>query len=230
MSLTARPAGRRQARRSSAASARRPAAGAAAADVTPTATEPPARPAARSGWLRDRPGDGGGRSRASSGRRSPWCWCPPRRRSAHPSRGAPGRSLVGPHGAPWRPPRARRLRSRRHGHPRNASRRSDSGSTRAPAARRPRRRRAPNAVLPPIAVRPFVFSLPDRPPLTPNPEVADVRWVPLDHLLAPRDLSLRSARGSGRAPRGSRLPARRDRIVWGMTERILTGLLEQLRV
>lgn len=84
------------------------------------------------------------------------------------------------------------------------------------------------AVLPPIAVRPFVFSLPDRPPLTPNPEVADVRWVPLDHLLDPE--TYHSARLDVRgAPR--EVPAYRleETIVWGMTERILTGLLEQLR-
>jgi 8-oxo-dGTP pyrophosphatase MutT (NUDIX family) len=83
-------------------------------------------------------------------------------------------------------------------------------------------------VLPPIAVRPFVFTLPDRPPLTPNPEVAGVRWVHLDHLLHPE--TYHSARLEFRGePRD--FPAYRvdESIVWGMTERILTGLLAQLR-
>ena len=83
-------------------------------------------------------------------------------------------------------------------------------------------------VLPPIAVRPFVFSLPRQPSVRPNPEVADVRWVPLDHLLDPD--TYHSARIDVRgAPR--EVPAYRleETIVWGMTERILTALLEQVR-
>jgi 8-oxo-dGTP pyrophosphatase MutT (NUDIX family) len=83
-------------------------------------------------------------------------------------------------------------------------------------------------VLPPIAVRPFVFGLAERPPLTPNPEVAAVRWVHLDHLLHPE--TYHSARLEIRGePR--EFPAYRvdESIVWGMTERILTGLLIQLR-
>jgi 8-oxo-dGTP pyrophosphatase MutT (NUDIX family) len=83
-------------------------------------------------------------------------------------------------------------------------------------------------VLPPIAVRPFVFGLPERPPLTPNSEVAGVHWVQLDHLLHPE--TYHSARLEIRGePRD--FPAYRvdESIVWGMTERILTGLLGQLR-
>ena len=82
-------------------------------------------------------------------------------------------------------------------------------------------------VLPPVAVRPFVFTLPDRPPVTPNPEVAAAAWVPLDHLLDPA--TYHSARIDVRgAPR--EMPAYRleDTVVWGMTERILTSLLAQL--
>jgi 8-oxo-dGTP pyrophosphatase MutT (NUDIX family) len=86
--------------------------------------------------------------------------------------------------------------------------------------------RAP--VLPPIAVRPYVFSLPERPPLVPNPEVAATRWVQLDHLLHPETYhSVRlEIRGEPRD-----FPAYRvdEAIVWGMTERILTSLLEHLR-
>lgn len=83
-------------------------------------------------------------------------------------------------------------------------------------------------VLPPIAVRPFVFGLAERPSLIPNPEVAGVRWVHVDHLLHPE--TYHSARLEIRGePRD--FPAYRvdESIVWGMTERILTGLLSQLR-
>jgi 8-oxo-dGTP pyrophosphatase MutT (NUDIX family) len=83
-------------------------------------------------------------------------------------------------------------------------------------------------VLPPVAVRPYVFSLPQRPPLTPNPEVAAIKWVLLDHLMHPE--TYHSARLDIRGePRD--VPAYRleEAIVWGMTERILTELLDQLR-
>ena len=83
-------------------------------------------------------------------------------------------------------------------------------------------------VLPPIAVRPYVFGLSERPSLTPNPEVAGIRWVHLDHLLHPE--TYHSARLEIRGePRD--FPAYRvdESIVWGMTERILTSLLGQLR-
>jgi 8-oxo-dGTP pyrophosphatase MutT (NUDIX family) len=82
-------------------------------------------------------------------------------------------------------------------------------------------------VLPPVAVRPFVFFLPGRPILAPNEEVAAAAWVSLDHLLDPA--TYHTARIDVRgAPR--EMPAYRfeDTIVWGMTERILTGLLAQL--
>lgn len=83
-------------------------------------------------------------------------------------------------------------------------------------------------VLPPIAVRPFVFALPARPALRLNPEVAAARWVPLDDLLHPdayHPVRL-EIRGENRD-----FPAYRveDSVVWGMTERILTSLLEHVR-
>ena len=82
-------------------------------------------------------------------------------------------------------------------------------------------------VLPPVAVRPFVFALPERPILTPNEEVAAAAWVALDHLLDPATYHTAriDVRGASRE-----MPAYRfeDTIVWGMTERILTGLLAQL--
>jgi hypothetical protein len=77
-------------------------------------------------------------------------------------------------------------------------------------------------------VRPFVFLLASRPGLTPNPEVASAQWVDLDHLLHPE--TYHSARLEIRGePRD--FPAYRveESIVWGMTERIVTALLGQLR-
>jgi 8-oxo-dGTP pyrophosphatase MutT (NUDIX family) len=83
-------------------------------------------------------------------------------------------------------------------------------------------------VLPPIAVRPYVFLLPDRPTLELNPEVAAARWVQLDLLLHPETYhSVRlEIRGESRDMPAYRLD---DAIVWGMTERILTSLLDQVR-
>lgn len=83
-------------------------------------------------------------------------------------------------------------------------------------------------VLPPIAVRPFVFLLPRRPELSLNPEVAAAHWVQLDHLLHPRNYhSVRlEIRGESRDMPAYQLE---DAIVWGMTERIITSLLAQIR-
>lgn len=83
-------------------------------------------------------------------------------------------------------------------------------------------------VLPPIAVRPYVFLLPRRPPLVLSPEVADARWVPLDHLLHPE--TYQSVRLDIRGEHLD-MPAFRleDAIVWGMTERTISALLAHLR-
>lgn len=83
-------------------------------------------------------------------------------------------------------------------------------------------------VLPPIAVRPFVFLLPAAPPLVLNPEVAAATWVPLEQLLAPdtyRAIRLQ-IRGESRE-----MPAYHVEggVVWGMTERVISGLLDHLR-
>ena len=82
-------------------------------------------------------------------------------------------------------------------------------------------------VLPPIAVRPFVFTPATRPPVVLNPEVADARWVPLDRLLHPE--SRRRAQveihGGRREVEAYHLE---DAIVWGMTERILSSLAAHL--
>jgi len=83
-------------------------------------------------------------------------------------------------------------------------------------------------VLPPIAVRPYVFLLPTRPALTLNREVAAARWVSLDLLLEPETYhSIRlEIRGESRDMPAYQL---HDGVVWGMTERVLTSLLMQMR-
>jgi 8-oxo-dGTP pyrophosphatase MutT (NUDIX family) len=83
-------------------------------------------------------------------------------------------------------------------------------------------------VLPPIAVRPYVFALARRPLLSLNPEVAAARWVPLDLLLHPETYnSVRlDLRGESREFPAYRLD---DSVVWGMTERILSSLLIHVR-
>jgi 8-oxo-dGTP pyrophosphatase MutT (NUDIX family) len=83
-------------------------------------------------------------------------------------------------------------------------------------------------VLPPIAVRPFVFLLPEAPALSLNPEVSAARWVPLDHLLQPGTYHpVRiDIRGESRDMPAYRLD---DAVVWGMTERVISSLLAQLR-
>ena len=80
-------------------------------------------------------------------------------------------------------------------------------------------------VLPPVAVRPFVFVLPAPPPLHLNPEVASAHWVELARLRQPTalrafDITLRGEQRS--------FPAYHldDLVVWGMTERILSRFLE----
>jgi 8-oxo-dGTP pyrophosphatase MutT (NUDIX family) len=70
--------------------------------------------------------------------------------------------------------------------------------------------------LPPVVVRPFVFGLVERPPITISAEVQDAFWVSLRELTAP------GARGEVRS-----LPAYvvGSHTIWGMTERILSNLL-----
>lgn len=81
--------------------------------------------------------------------------------------------------------------------------------------------------LPPIAVRPYVFALDRRPELTLNPEVAAARWVPLDLLLHPDTYHViqLEIRGESREFPAYRLD---DSVVWGMTERILSSLVDHL--
>lgn len=82
--------------------------------------------------------------------------------------------------------------------------------------------------LPPIAVRPFVFVVPARPRLVLNPEVSAAAWVPIDHLLHTDTYRLvqLELRGETREFPAYHLE---DSFVWGMTERILTDLLQEFR-
>ena len=82
-------------------------------------------------------------------------------------------------------------------------------------------------VLPAIAVRPFVFLRDSRPALSLNSEVTSAMWVPLEHLLRAdtHHLVRLEVAGSSRLVPAYQLS---DAIVWGMTERILTQLLNYL--
>lgn len=81
--------------------------------------------------------------------------------------------------------------------------------------------------LPPVAVRPFLFTVPSRPNLTVNPEVAAAAWVSLTELLRPEAHQQVAVdiQGETREVWAYVLEAG---VVWGMTERILTGFIEQL--
>jgi 8-oxo-dGTP pyrophosphatase MutT (NUDIX family) len=83
-------------------------------------------------------------------------------------------------------------------------------------------------VLPPVAVRPFAFLLPARPPLILNAEVATAQWVTIEDLLQPGGYHLASLEIAGQM-RDVQAYWLNDTVVWGMTERILTGFLGQFR-
>jgi 8-oxo-dGTP pyrophosphatase MutT (NUDIX family) len=82
-----------------------------------------------------------------------------------------------------------------------------------------------SAALPSIAVRPFVFALTHDVALQPNHEVQSTFWMPITALRDPVNASDYIVdRGGTRL----RFPAYRwdEHIVWGMTERFVTQLLE----
>jgi len=83
------------------------------------------------------------------------------------------------------------------------------------------------AILPPITVTPFVFELDRRHSLTPNEEVAAALWQPFDQLIRPgtyRPFEY-NALGTPMLFPGYHLEIG---TVWGMTERILTPLLDMI--
>lgn len=83
-------------------------------------------------------------------------------------------------------------------------------------------------VLPPIMVRPFLFRLPDAVVARQSDEVVEASWVALADLTAAGVYGERSVAVGGvtRSVWGYDLPAG---IVWGMTERILTPVLDLWR-
>jgi 8-oxo-dGTP pyrophosphatase MutT (NUDIX family) len=80
----------------------------------------------------------------------------------------------------------------------------------------------------PVFARPFVFGVRGHPSLVPNTEVSAARWVPLEELTNPanlRDFTIEVG-GVSRT-----FPAYHveEGTIWGMTERMLTSLLEIIR-
>lgn len=83
------------------------------------------------------------------------------------------------------------------------------------------------SVLPPILVRPFVFHHPTRDPPLLNHEVAEAWWLPLDVLLRPGAFGPVEFARHGTLVRTMGYNLRQG-ILWGMSERILTPLLDML--
>lgn len=82
-------------------------------------------------------------------------------------------------------------------------------------------------VLPPITVRPFVFLLDRRPTLTLNSEVASATWVEVDHLLQPATRHPVQIEVAG-IPRLVQAYQLEHGVIWGLTERILTALINRI--
>ncbi len=78
--------------------------------------------------------------------------------------------------------------------------------------------------LPPIVVRPHVFVLGESFEISMSDEVADAFWVPLATLLDPATRDTRSVEALGAR---FKMPAFvvGERVIWGLTERILSQLL-----
>lgn len=81
----------------------------------------------------------------------------------------------------------------------------------------------------PFLVRPFLFSVPKRQALVLSEEVAAAEWLPLARLLDPATYQTVTLTVGGveREVPGYVLDS--QRVIWGMTERVLTPLLEALR-
>lgn len=81
----------------------------------------------------------------------------------------------------------------------------------------------------PIMISPHLFTTSALPPLTPNYEVADTVWVPLNFLAAEanRDQFVWKQGGIN-----YRLPCYRfgDRLIWGLSLRMLDELIDVLRI
>lgn len=83
-------------------------------------------------------------------------------------------------------------------------------------------------VLPPIAVRPYVFAVPHDVPTVAGAEVAEIFWVPLELL---RDESRWTEAEVDAAGAALRVPAIRygEHTIWGMTHRIVLQVLDRIR-
>lgn len=79
--------------------------------------------------------------------------------------------------------------------------------------------------LPPVAVRPFVFTIPRRPPLVIGPEVTSAHWVSLEQFRRPETHGPVSVEVRGE-PLVVPAYVVGDLVVWGMTERILSSFFE----
>lgn len=80
-----------------------------------------------------------------------------------------------------------------------------------------------------LVVSGFVFEVEERPPLAPSHEVAQAMWIPVKHLVSPEARVIHERRvGAGiqRSP-GLRYE---DRVIWGMTYRMLATLTRRLGV
>jgi 8-oxo-dGTP pyrophosphatase MutT (NUDIX family) len=83
-------------------------------------------------------------------------------------------------------------------------------------------------LLPPVVVRPYVFTLPRHPDTTTSVEVREAFWLPLGAFRAPgtyREITVTPPGGTSFT-----VPAYviGSRTIWGMTERIVTPLLDLL--
>ena len=83
-------------------------------------------------------------------------------------------------------------------------------------------------VLPPIVVRPFIYAVPQHLPLSPNSEVAAAWWLPLESLWRSGAYGTTEYRRYGTLVRAPAYHLE-EGILWGMTERILTPILELIR-
>ena len=78
-------------------------------------------------------------------------------------------------------------------------------------------------------VVPSVFLLKEEVEVKPNEEVASWRWVGIDELLSPRSRSTYEMRRDGRTLKMPALTTG-DYVVWGLTHRIVTSLMDESRM
>jgi len=83
--------------------------------------------------------------------------------------------------------------------------------------------------LPPLAIVPFVFSVPaETPALSLTIEVADTHWVPIGHFLDPASHTVHRY-DAGESVLTFPAFALEGRTIWGLTHRILEDLLQRYR-